>query len=223
MIDITERKALEAELTRRASHDALTGLFNRERLQAELVRLVGGRDLAVLFLDLDDFKVINDGLGHAAGDEVLRVAGARLRAATRQDDIVARLGGDEFVVVTTMTAISDARALAERLLGRLRAPIALATGAAMIGASIGIAIAARGANVETVLGDADLAMYEAKRSEARIRVFEPAMRRRILRKAVDRTSAVGEAPLIAVPSRPPRRPARGASTVVDEEHRADAP
>ena len=116
--DITERQALEQELRHQAFHDALTGLANRALFEDRLAHALAGarrhgRPIAVLFLDLDDFKTINDSLGHAVGDELLRTAARRIAAEVRVTDTAARLGGDEFaVLLETMDEDTDADAIA---------------------------------------------------------------------------------------------------------------
>ena len=169
------RSCALAELAHRADHDDLTGLGNREALHRRLGRLVdevrrGRRDgMGLLFLDLDRFKVVNDSLGHAVGDRLLRDVAARLRAGTPADDVLARLGGDEFAVVTGDA--DGAAALAERLVDALALPFDLDGREVTVGASIGIAVRTRRGSSTTrptpptrMLREADTAMYAAKRS-----------------------------------------------------------
>ncbi|HEX6345240.1 sensor domain-containing protein [Umezawaea sp.] len=166
--DITERRMLDGMLEHEATHDALTGLFNRtviiERLSGASRKHRSGRT-AVLFIDLDKFKIINDSLGHSAGDKVLQVLGARLSRGVRRGDVVGRLGGDEFAVIAHGTAgPEEATALAEHIRGALNEPITVDGRNLHIDASVGIVIADQddprdGADL---LRDADLAMYEAK-------------------------------------------------------------
>ncbi|MBI5104563.1 MAG: GGDEF domain-containing protein, partial [Solirubrobacterales bacterium] len=153
----------------RAAHDALTGLGNRatlaDRLRHALQRVKRSSGaLAVLFVDLDRFKDINDTLGHAAGDELLRVIAARLDETVRPGDTVARFGGDEFVVLCEdLAGPEDALEVAERLRTEVARPIALPSGVAQVTASIGVALPDRpDRSAETVLQAADRAMYEAK-------------------------------------------------------------
>ena len=175
--DITERLALERGLRHAAHHDSLTGLPNRtlfrERLD-ELVRTAA--PAALLLLDLDGFKAVNDGLGHDAGDVVLVALAARLTATARAQDLVARLGGDEFVVLLEDRA--DAEAVAERLVRVLAEPVEVAGHTVVLGCSIGVSHLAPGTNSDALMRSADVAMYAAK-SEGRgtWRLFDPALLR----------------------------------------------
>jgi diguanylate cyclase (GGDEF)-like protein/PAS domain S-box-containing protein len=182
--DVTERKAAEEELTYKALHDPLTGLPNRvllhDRVGLALDRLerTGGL-VAVLFLDLDRFKVVNDSLGHAAGDSLLAEVGKRLAGASRPGDTVARLGGDEFVVVCgELGSEEDAALVARRLAAALATPFRARPRNVSITASIGIAWSAEpGHDPGELVGDADAAMYRAKRNgRARYEFFEPGSR-----------------------------------------------
>jgi diguanylate cyclase (GGDEF)-like protein len=148
-------------LEKAALTDSLTGLANRISLQRSMDHIAAvnqQRAHVVLFVDLDCFKLVNDSLGHAAGDEVLVRASQRLRRVLRHDDVIARLGGDEFVVVTQAT-IEEAHVVAQRIIDALTEPYALTLGVATIGASIGIARWDTGVDV---LAKADQAMYESK-------------------------------------------------------------
>jgi diguanylate cyclase (GGDEF)-like protein/PAS domain S-box-containing protein len=182
--DVEARKRFEDQLRHRAFHDELTGLANRalffDRVEHALLR--GTREdaqVAVVFVDLDDFKAINDRLGHAAGDRVLQEVAERFSACARSADTVARLGGDEFGVLLEGVPGPRAVQAAERLLEALRAPLELAGEEIRISASAGIAIGAADArDVEDLLRKGDLAMYEAKRNgKRRLEVFEPEMAR----------------------------------------------
>jgi diguanylate cyclase (GGDEF)-like protein len=158
-----------AEHRREARTDELTGLANRRSFNESLARATGGRrvdhGLAVLILDLDDFKVVNDTLGHHYGDELLRLVAPRLRQAVRSDDIVARIGGDEFAVLLPGADAERAAQVAERLRAGFRRPFRLGPRAQSISASVGIALAPEdGADPVELLQHADLAMYEAKTS-----------------------------------------------------------
>jgi diguanylate cyclase (GGDEF)-like protein/PAS domain S-box-containing protein len=165
--DITERKALEQELRHQAFHDVLTGLANRslfrDRLGHALARATRGRGpTAVLYLDLDDFKVVNDRLGHAAGDRLLVAVGERLRSATRAEDTVARLGGDEFAIIVEEKESAEAAVAAGRILGALAAPFRVDDVEISIRGSIGIASGTAVEQADEVLRQADIAMYAAK-------------------------------------------------------------
>jgi diguanylate cyclase (GGDEF)-like protein/PAS domain S-box-containing protein len=174
--DISRRKAAEAELAFAAMHDPLTGLANRTSAEAHLAAALGrwragDSALAVLLLDLDRFKRVNDTLGHGAGDDVLRVAAARFRAELRASDLAARVGGDEFLVVlelpgahaTRAEAEAAARRLADRLIAAMAEPVAAAGRRVGVGLSIGIAAAGEDRETpETLLRAADLALYAAK-------------------------------------------------------------
>ena len=165
-----------------AHHDGLTGLPNRKLflsyLDAAQTDVTGGGGVAVLFVDLDDFKAINDGLGHHAGDTVLSAVAARLRGAVRSEDTVARLSGDEFVVlVRGVRWLADATAYAERLQATLVAPVRVADHAVRVRASVGVALETAGEHGEPLLRNADLAMYAAKgRGKGRYELYEPTMR-----------------------------------------------
>lgn len=169
--DITEEKAESARLAWTASHDALTGLPNRallrDRLDRALSRMHRGRNgVAVLFVDLDGFKPVNDRHGHLAGDMLLQGVAERLQGCVRETDTVARIGGDEFVVLSTDAPDEAAAAtVAAKVLDALAVPFDLGTAQARVGASIGIALAPRnGDDVDRLLDAADAAMYDAKRA-----------------------------------------------------------
>lgn len=152
-------------LTYAATHDVLTGLLNRTGLD-EATRTGPERKQAVLLVDLDGFKAVNDERGHEAGDQVLRAAAERLRAATRPTDLVARIGGDEFLVVARdVDGIGDvAAALAERLVQRLADPMHVAGEIVDISASVGVAVGDTDTDTTTLMREADAALYDAKRS-----------------------------------------------------------
>jgi diguanylate cyclase (GGDEF)-like protein/PAS domain S-box-containing protein len=192
--DISERKAFEEQLQHQALHDPITDLANRalfrDRVQHALDRQARGRHpISVLFMDLDDFKTINDSLGHAVGDQLLREVGERLRSCVRASDTPARLGGDEFAVLLEDGCdIVKATEVAQRILDSLQGAFHLGTTDAFIRASIGIATARPEAtqapgSAEELLRDADVAMYMAKQSgKGGCRVFEPAMHGTALRR-----------------------------------------
>ncbi|WP_116452171.1 sensor domain-containing diguanylate cyclase [Blastococcus litoris] len=166
--EVTDRKLFEDELRRQAQTDPLTGLLNRaafsDRLATATAAIDAAAPPAVLFVDVDDFKAVNDSLGHAAGDELLLAVAARLTADVRADDVVARLGGDEFAVLLSDADGERLRDVADRLLASLRAPMAIAGTTVSVTASIGGALGARGDTAERLLHAADTAMYRAKRS-----------------------------------------------------------
>ncbi len=168
-MDITALKNAQAELSRQASHDPLTDLPNRrlllDRLSGALARLTRRPGMvAVLFLDLDGFKKVNDQLGHDSGDELLKVVARRLQDTVRQDDTVGRFGGDEFVVILESVLDRDHAALvAAKIIRAIRVPIDLKDGPAQVAASIGIAISPDPRDdPSALLRDADVAMYRAK-------------------------------------------------------------
>jgi diguanylate cyclase (GGDEF)-like protein/PAS domain S-box-containing protein len=180
--DVTEQKVAEELLLHHALHDVLTGLPNRslmiDRLGLALRRAVrSGRTVAVLFLDLDGFKVVNDSLGHAVGDRLLDRVARRLEGCLRPSDTVARLGGDEFtVLLEDLHDPAEAQAVAQRVHDALREAFELDGRPVFTTASIGIAVGGTGASPESLLRDADTAMYQAKgRGRARCEVFDPTM------------------------------------------------
>ena len=178
--DVEARKAFEEQLRHRAFHDELTGLANRalffDRVEHALLQSArADGQAAILFIDLDDFKPINDRLGHAAGDAVLQEVARRLGACMRSADTVARLGGDEFGVLLEAIAPSLAVLAGERILAALEAPIAVAGEMVLVSASIGVAVSGREvSDVEDLLRKGDLAMYDAKRNgKRRIALYTP--------------------------------------------------
>ena len=200
--DITERKMLESQLEYQAFHDPLTNLPNRvlftDRLEHALASTGRrGASVAVLFIDLDGFKVINDSLGHKAGDQLLVSVARRLLSAVRPGDTVARLGGDEFtVLLEDVTGMAQALAVGSRIIGHLQVPILLEGHEVSITASIGIALSTSSLDQpDDLLRDADIALYEAKeKGKARCAVFDVSMNSRAwkrleleieLRRAID--------------------------------------
>ncbi len=167
--DLDERRQVEHNIRHLAHHDALTGLPNRALFRDRLTHAMAQADryrqiLAVMFLDLDRFKAINDTLGHDVGDQLLRIAAERLRTCVRDCDTVARLGGDEFtVIVEDLGSVQDAAVVAQKIIDGLAQPFHLLGHEVFITASIGITIyPTDGENVETLLRNADSAMYRAK-------------------------------------------------------------
>jgi diguanylate cyclase (GGDEF)-like protein/PAS domain S-box-containing protein len=166
--DISERKALEEQLRQLAFHDPLTLLANRnlfrDRVQHALTLAQRGQGfVAVMFLDLDNFKNINDSLGHDAGDRLLQAVAGRIAKTTRSSDTVARLGGDEFAVLLEgITAVAEVERLAGALIETLDMPFSLEGMEVRITASVGVAFSSSQAGTETLLSNADIAMYHAK-------------------------------------------------------------
>ena len=178
--DVSQRRALEAQLSFQAFHDPLTGLTNRRRFmeatQTALAERTGAGTVAALFIDLDDFKTVNDSLGHAAGDEVLVVVAERLRSSLRAVDVGARLGGDEFgALLRDIPDRAYAIAVADRLLQVIGQPVDSGGHAIDVGVSIGIAFDRSSMEtVDELLSEADVAMYQAKaRGKGRCHVFVP--------------------------------------------------
>ena len=165
--DITQLRSAREALEDLASHDPLTGLPNRTSLQTQLSACIEDPSTAVVFLDLDGFKPINDTHGHATGDEVLRQLGERLRASVRRGDVVARYGGDEFVVIATIEEPADIEHLTSRLTRAVELPFDLPEGRLTLSASVGLAHAVPGDTPRSLLSRADSAMYLAKHASQR--------------------------------------------------------
>lgn len=189
--DVTDRHRAEQDLVHQTLHDTLTDLPNRALLLDRLGHALDrterseGPGVAVLFVDLDRFKEVNDSLGHAAGDALLVEVGARLRSTVRPADTVARLAGDEFVICCEdVTSRTEAVAMAERVLHALREPFAPGGSAVQLGASVGIALAGRPTDTpETLLRDADTAMYFAKgHGRDRFEIYDDGIRARLLQR-----------------------------------------
>jgi len=180
--DITERRRAEERITHLAHYDALTDLPNRtlfhEEIRRELPHVTPGSQLAVLYIDIDEFKGVNDSLGHMVGDELLKSVAKTLSGVIRDADFVARLGGDEFAIVQTgVKSTDEVTDLVTRIYEAIRAPYQCLGHQLTTDASIGIALAPRdGTDLEQILKNADLAMYAAKSAGRRTsRFFEPAM------------------------------------------------
>jgi diguanylate cyclase (GGDEF)-like protein/PAS domain S-box-containing protein len=167
--DVTDGARMRDELKQRATFDQLTGLLNRASimlaLEADVARRAGDPERAVIFIDLDGFKQINDRLGHAAGDELLAITAARLTAAVRDDDLVGRLGGDEFLVICPQSnGRGPAIKVAERVAAELSVDVQLAAGTSRLQASVGVAWSTgRELTPDALVAQADAAMYESKR------------------------------------------------------------
>jgi diguanylate cyclase (GGDEF)-like protein/PAS domain S-box-containing protein len=188
--DVTERKLAENRIAHMAHHDALTDLPNRfllrERLEQELTYVRRGGQLAVLYLDLDHFKSVNDTLGHSTGDELLKATADRLRGCLRNADFIARLGGDEFAIIQTrLEQLTDAAVLAQRLRDEMiRAPFELNSHHTVVDISVGIALAPNDSmDADQLLRSADMALYGAK-SDGRgtYRFFAPDMDARMKKR-----------------------------------------
>jgi diguanylate cyclase (GGDEF)-like protein/PAS domain S-box-containing protein len=186
--DVSERKELEDQLVHQAFHDGLTGLANRtlftERVEQALAR-IGPTDVAVLFVDLDDFKHVNDSLGHAAGDQLLVAAARRLKSCLRPTDTAARFGGDEFAVLLERVANREAAAaVAARVIDSLHQPFGLQGHTIPIKASVGVAVGRRGVDdADGLLRNADVAMYAAKAGgKDRYELFRPDMHADMLQR-----------------------------------------
>jgi diguanylate cyclase (GGDEF)-like protein len=192
-VDVSKHRYAEEELSWQANHDALTGLPNRElfleRLAGNLTR--PGASVAVLLADLDDFKVVNDSLGHSAGDRLISAVAERLSRALRPDDVIARFGGDEFTVLLPgVRSDEDALRIAHRLAETLRDPVVIDGEARYVSASFGITTSApdEAIDAHALLRDADSAMYRAKElGKARCAVFDASLRR----EAVERLELEG--------------------------------
>jgi diguanylate cyclase (GGDEF)-like protein/PAS domain S-box-containing protein len=199
--DITGRKQMEQDLAHQALHDSLTGLPNRALLADRLIHsLAGSRrrgsQVGVIFLDVDNFKAVNDSLGHTFGDGLLKWAANQIRGAVREEDTVARFGGDEFVVVCDDTSALEMEQVANRVLDALSEPCLISDHELNVTASLGIAVAEDDTTPESLLLESDAAMYRAKeRGRGRIEIFDAALRAKVelrltsaseLRRALER-------------------------------------
>jgi diguanylate cyclase (GGDEF)-like protein/PAS domain S-box-containing protein len=180
--DVTERRRADEKIAHLAHYDALTDLPNRvlfrERIERELTRAAQGKPFALLYIDIDEFKAINDSLGHHVGDEMLKTVARRIRACVKDSDLVARLGGDEFaVIMTDVGNATEVEAFVTPLYEAIRSPCQCLGHHLLTNASIGIALAPRdGTELDQLIKNADLAMYAAKSGGRRTyRFFEPAM------------------------------------------------
>jgi diguanylate cyclase (GGDEF)-like protein len=187
--DVTERRVMEEQYMHQAFHDPLTDLANRSlflyQVGHALARGVRHREsVTVLFLDLDNFKTVNDSLGHAAGDRLLVEAARRLAACVRDSDLIARLGGDEFAVLIESTDdVGEVLAMADRIVNAIARPFALGGKEVFVSASIGIARTGHGETADELVRNADVAMYIAKtRGKGRYVLFEPDMHRAALER-----------------------------------------
>ncbi len=185
---IAAQQVLQDDLQHQALHDGLTGMANRWLLQERVKRALTGssskRIVALCFCDLDDFKAVNDRIGHQAGDELLVVVGKRINSIVRGVATVARLGGDEFAVLLEDAEQSEAASvLAERIVSVLREPVRLGDHEIRLSASVGVAVAEADTTTQQLLSEADAAMYEAKAAgKNRVVVFETVLRARLLEK-----------------------------------------
>lgn len=183
--DVTERHSAAEELAYRASHDALTGLLNREALLDYLESALASDSrtsdtsptVGVLFIDLDRFKMVNDTLGHAAGDDLLRIVVDRIRKVMREGDTLARLGGDEFIILCEDADAEASMRVADRVTKAVAQPVGLGNETAFVSASIGVTVSGPGSTAPSLLRDADVAVYRAKASgRARAVLFSETMR-----------------------------------------------
>jgi diguanylate cyclase (GGDEF)-like protein len=184
-VSLLQRHRLQEDLTYQAHHDPLTRLANRILFEERLASAMSlhPETTGLIFIDLDDFKAINDTLGHASGDELLQILAVRIQRELRSSDLAARLGGDEFaILVADPRDETTARLVAERILGALRAPVTLAGRHLQMRASAGVAIGRAGATPMDLMRDADIAMYQAKlHGKDQAETYEPHMHSQVVR------------------------------------------
>ncbi len=242
--DVTQSRSLTRQLSYQAAHDLLTGLYNRREFERQMQRLLDedygdGHRHALCYIDLDQFKVVNDTCGHGAGDELLRQVAAMLQGQVRESDVLARLGGDEFGIIYRACTMEQATRIAEELLGRVRDYRFLWEGHRFeIGASIGlVAISAHNRRMADVLSAADIACYAAKEAgRNRLHIYEPddsELKRRHgelhwvsrLRRAMeeDRLVLYGQRIVSTRPDAPPRLRFEILVRLLDEEGRIAPP
>jgi diguanylate cyclase (GGDEF)-like protein/PAS domain S-box-containing protein len=180
--DVTERRRADEKIAHMAHYDALTDLPNRvlfrEQIERELQKAANGEQFALLYIDIDEFKGINDSLGHYVGDELLKTVANRIRGCIKDSDLIARLGGDEFAVIQTgIGSVADVESFVSRIYSEIRQPYRCLGHQLSTDASVGIALAPRdGTDLDQLIKNADLAMYAAKSGGRRThRFFEPAM------------------------------------------------
>ncbi len=195
VLDLTARKQAEERIRFMAHHDALTGLPNRQLLQDRMIQAIAlcrrtGTQLAVLFIDLDDFKRINDSLGHDVGDRLLQMVSRRLKACLREGDSIARLGGDEFVLTASpLIEGNDAALVARKTLDMLKMPFMVDGHELHVTGSVGISVyPVDGLDVETLMRTADTAMYHAKENgRSNYQFFTPALNKAVHQRLVMET------------------------------------
>jgi diguanylate cyclase (GGDEF)-like protein/PAS domain S-box-containing protein len=179
LVDITDQKELEQQLAHQAFHDSLTGLANRALFRDRIEHALTRRDhapIAVVYLDLDDFKAVNDSLGHGTGDDVLRTAAERLIRAVRRSDTVARLGGDEFAILVEEDASTGGERVAQAVLDAFARPVAAGGREFELTASVGVVVSDASSDADTLIRRADLAMYSAKaRGKSRLEVYSDSL------------------------------------------------
>jgi diguanylate cyclase (GGDEF)-like protein/PAS domain S-box-containing protein len=185
--DISDRKRLESHIRHQAEYDSLCNIPNRilfHRRVTEALRRRQKDEIAVLFVDLDNFKLVNDSLGHEEGDRLLKTVAERLSACVRETDVVARMGGDEFtLLLQPVNTVWDAASIAQRIVDRLVEPVTLAGREVFVSASVGVAISDKNSDTESLLRDSDTAMYQAKqRGKSGFAIFAAEMQEDTLQR-----------------------------------------